>query len=428
MTRRRALLVAIAGLVAWTGFLALVLPGAAVDEGTHLRTVARILDGEWLPRKAGPTLPGYHWLVASVSAPWGASLGIARLCSLGAGVLTVVLLHLALVESGRGRSGWTIFRLAWLPFLLWPVARAYTDPLALCLVALALWSRGRGWVVLAAGSLLLGSFVRQTTVVWALFFAAWSALQPAPSPRLPGPRSQAAVFGAVPLLFAAALGWMGPSAPAESDAALARFGKLLMPTATEGDLSGVLGLNLGNYYNLSFAVLVLWAPALVPRLGEHLREGLVWARSHRLAALTGAGALLAIGACLAASYEVSHPWNRGFRGEKLAVLRQAPMALMDHYWSFRILGLVAFFAGAALAARTAWRQESRRLLGLVAIASLLSLAPHVLVESRYLIVPLVLWEFFADRPPEEEQRLAAWYLALTLAVSVAFAAGWTVLW
>ncbi len=358
------------------------------DEWVHHPQILRFAQGDFsVDRGLLTTIPGYHALIAVLVAATGAeSLGAARLFSGIVAIAAVVAFHTARRATGHDREPLATAQFAVLPVVFPFFFLAYTDvlSLALLLAACAATSRRRHVV---AGLLLLASLgVRQNNVVWIGFLAVLAA---AIEGHLPRPRSLAAAARVLAPYATGVIAFL---------AFWSVNGSISLSTAQASahpDLSAHAG-------NIVFTLAI--AGALLPL---QVAGGLVRA----VALLRCRPWLVLIPVVLAASFalgfSVDHPYN-----------------LIDPRWSYRNqllqaaqahVAIKAALVGLAVAAVCGLATVRLRppAAGWFMPFAALSLASAWLIETRYAIVPIVLWLVFRDRdaPAVEAVTFVYWLAA-----------------
>jgi hypothetical protein len=396
--------VALLATVIWLMVFAGSHPTPLVDEEVHQQAIEAIAAGAFTT-SALPMLPGYHWVIATASAPFGTSLDLSRTLTwaIGAAALGMVTW---LATHGRGPIRPAVALYAYLPILFPFTAMVYTDVLGVALViaAAALHSRDRH--APAAAVALAACLVRQSSAVWVGLLVGWSTWNAWRS-------AGGAAAGGAWQRWLRSVRLVAPSA-AWYVAAMACLGLAL--TDRGGLLSSPVALNrpafnIGNYYVLAFLVLLLWLPlwaADLPAAGR----GLVGAvRRWPARAVAAAIALTAVTLALVTTFENWHPWNQ-YR----AYLGNMPLIAMARYRVIRVAAVLMVYAAVWLVARR-WSSEPHRdeLVG-VAGATLVFLSFHSSVDVRYAIVPIALADMLMRHSQVEVRRLAAWYVAITVGV------------
>jgi len=146
----------------------------ADDEVVHYDQIARFARGDLSLNAALTTLPGYHALLGLIGYVTGVtSIPFMRFFSLLIGLATIRVFWLISREISRD-AGW----LRMLQFISFPLLfpfffLLYTDVLSLLLVLLTCLFTLRERFTLAAVMSLAGVLVRQTNIVWGLFFFAF---------------------------------------------------------------------------------------------------------------------------------------------------------------------------------------------------------------------------------------------------------------
>ena len=416
------LLAGILVLVLWLAGLAVWQPAGLVDETGHQLAVERIQNGQWERTSYLVMVPGYHALLALLSLPTGASLWTSRLLAFCMSVLALVLVDAA-ARGRAGGAGLAPLLAALLPFYLPYTALVYTDAGAVLFIAAALFFHMKRRHRLAAVAVLAACFMRQSSVIWGLFFAGWIVLDEwgGPPPVQGHVQARDAPVDGTPAPSVQLLPQVAGHLLVVVMVTLTLFfsGSLLSQSVPENRPRP----NLGNLYIMGWAGLILWAPLWLPLLPAGLGTlRRVWrlkpGRVLLAIALAAASVIL-----LVLTYANWHSWNQDPR-----FLRNFPLLLMASSVSARILGSLALVAG-LVAMAGIWRTlPGRRPLALLAFCTLLFLLPHALVEARYAIIPFLLADFVAGVERPRQTRLAVWYAVLSAVVATLFLHGTFVLW
>lgn len=378
---------ACASIGAFFALLCLWKPEPVADEVFHLTAVREIVAGRWPAPGYLSMLPSYH-LAASVPARWlGASLTLLRTFNLGLALLALLLIDR--VARRLDAPPASVLLVAWNPLLFPFWTLAYTESAVLLTLAAGVYFHLRRWRLAAVTALLAACFVRQSSLIWLLFVAAWDAadaISSDASRRRDGTRLVAVVLRETwPHMLAAAgfLGFIHSQGGFSLGAWQFASG---MP-------------NVAQYYLFALAIAVVWAPAWMAHVaGPH---GLEWRRSLRnplvLAALLGAVGILEM------SYANPHGWNGdpGYLRNRLLILMSESM--LARY-------LVAAIIAAALPIAVSWtlRQPRRAMLAATSAVALVYLAPHSLVDPRYYAAPMLFLTWFSRLTPSVLHMLTIW--------------------
>ncbi len=363
------------------------------DEVEHFAQIHLFLHGDWRLIESLTTIPGYHVVTAALLWLFGAdSLAAARLVNAAFGLLAIAGFH------ALRRNVWpSTETLATAQFVALPIVVpfffvVYTDVFALALLLWATFAtlKGRHWL----SALLLAALVcvRQNEVVWAGFLAMLAAW---PIWRRSGLHAwREIVAGGVPYLvpvagFLAFWAWNGSISLSNTQAAL------------HPDLS----LHAGNVY---FALVL--AGALLPL---HVLAGL-----REFAARVRAQPwLFAIAPLVVAGFwwgfHADNPYNTAFPDY---YLHNAFVRATQQYPVLRA-GL-AVLAAAAACGLAFTRLRPPGAAWIYPFAALF-LAASWLVESRYALIPFVLWLAFREQrsPRIEYVTLALWLVLAVLILS-----------
>lgn len=372
--------------------------------------------------------PGYHLLVAAMTAFAGPSLTACRSAST---ILTTASLLLAarIVSHLRidgpfsppaspaalrdreflpsDKSSPTacvgpILCIASNPFWLPFAALVYTENAALPLLLAALLFTLRRRPIVAAILLAASCFIRQSNAVWSLLFLvligidAWRRRELASCSTEPREQWAAAAHVALRrgwpflLLIVAVV-------------ALSAF----RPEALQSNIpENQPRLNRAQYYCFALSLILLAVPVGL----LHLRDFGQTLRTHLFKPLLPAAAIAAAGV-LEVAFVNPHPWN----GD-LNYLRNWPLVYMSLNSLLRFALSLLIVISVVAAAIWIRRQTRRAELLAVLASSLIYLAPHALVDPRYYIAPTLLFALFADFSPAERRLSLAWNVGLNAAV------------
>ena len=354
------------------------------DEVDHFAQIHLFLRGDWRVVGTLTTIPGYHLAVASLMWVFGAdSLAAARLVNSAFGLLAIAGFHALRRQVWPGTETLATAQLIVLPILAPLLFLIYTDAFAL---ALLLWAgfatlKQRHWLA----SILLAAMVcvRQNEVVWVGFLA---LLAVGPTWRQFGPRAWREIGArGLPYLlpvagFLAFWMWNGSISLSSGQAAL------------HPDLS----LHTGNLY---FALVL--AGALLPfHMLAGLRGFAVQLRAQPLVLVVP----VLVFAGFWWGFRADNPYNTVF---PRYYLHNAFVHAVETHSGWR--------AGmAALAAISVCGLASTRLrppgAAWIYPFAALFLAASWLVESRYVLVPFVLWLALREKRTQviENATFALW--------------------
>jgi alpha-1,2-glucosyltransferase len=317
------------------------------DEMHHLRQIERFCQGDWSADPKLTVVPGYHLLSALAGRLWGdCSLLPMRAVNLGFGLLSVLVFHAAASAAGVRQPLMRTLQYYFLPVLLPYHFLVYSDSISLLalLAAMALTLRGRYGAAGVVGALSI--LLRQTNVVWLLFFCVYALLEE-------GDARRAWPFVPGILIFVVFVVWNGGVAMGDQRA-------------------HQLGLHWGNV----FFLLLLFFPLFLPRC-----LALLWRHRERLGELPLAALLAAAFVLFLLVFGVAHPYNR-FEG----FLRNDLLLLVEEHPLLKA-GLFVPVAGALAAL---WFDRLQRgVFHVLYPLALLSLLPIQLIDQRYAFVPLV---------------------------------------
>jgi alpha-1,2-glucosyltransferase len=155
-------------------FFVLSFSSLYADEEVHYDQIARFARGDLSLNPALTTLPGYHALLGLIGYVTGVTnIPFMRFLSFLIGLATIGVFGLISRELYRDAGFLRVLQLAFLPILFPFFFLLYTDVLSLLFVLLAFFFILRERPTLAAVMSLAGVLVRQTNIVWLLFFFAF---------------------------------------------------------------------------------------------------------------------------------------------------------------------------------------------------------------------------------------------------------------
>jgi alpha-1,2-glucosyltransferase len=144
------------------------------DEEVHYDQIRRFACGDLSLNSWLTTLPGYHALLGLIGYVTGVTnIPFMRFLSFLIGLATIGVFGLINREISRNAEFLRILQFAFLPILFPFFFLLYTDVLSLLFVLLAFFCILRERTTLAAVMSLAGTLVRQTNIVWLLFFFAF---------------------------------------------------------------------------------------------------------------------------------------------------------------------------------------------------------------------------------------------------------------
>lgn len=411
--RSRIHLAWVALTCAWLATLILAVGGSLIgDEWVHWHQIQRFVRGdyrvfdEWLTN-----IPGYHWLLTAMLVPFGVESlawvrAITALMTLLCGV-SFFLIRRQLHPADAARA---TAQFLFLPSMFVYGYMAYTDVPALMFLLAAMLATLRERHLLSAVLLLCSMAIRQNNVLWVVFlalYAIWPLLQSMWQEGQAGWRDSArwcACFGALlqrlwpyalaVLCFCAYWVWNG---------------SIAYSTAQSMNAHPDVRLDIGNpIYLLAMSALLF--PLQISAGWKRLLEfGLRW-RGAWIWLLP-----LAVFALYALLFKVHHPFNFIVDGNNLRNLWLQRVATGGpEWWLFGALASWGF--GGLLFQRYSVAQG-----WLWLPFSLLFIAASWMIETRYTIVPFVM--FLLLRRPQsrwvESATLGYWaVLSLYLAGNV----------
>lgn len=370
-------------LAAWYVVLTAVHPTPIGDETYYLPSFAAAAAGDRQALAWHSVTPTYLQGLVYISRLTGGSIWALRAVMLVQGVLAVLVTHALLrsAHTGDTRADRRLWLLVLNPLLVSLWVLVYTDMAALLVLLLALAAQRRGSHAVAAGALVLACLVRQSNVVWFVFFAVAAWRQEDRARCVLRYVAGAAVAGAL-----MAVGIIR-----------------VLPNPINGPR-----FNPAQPYFLALTAALLYAPLWLaewPRLWSALRRQPL--RAGHVALLIGVVAVLTL------TYTNPHGWNAD-----LAFLRNRPLVALEHSIPLRIavsLGLVAAAAGYIAYLR---RSGAAGLLGCAWLIGLLHILPLYLVDPRYYIVLFVLLDLLMPYSRAALARQIAWYGAWAAGIAL----------
>lgn len=395
-SRRQAVWVAAAVLLAVAAAIAAVHDRPVVDEWSHFAQVKEFLRGNYKPLEALTMLPGYHATVAAAAKlAHDESLGFARLATLALGILAIP----AFAGIRRAVAPGEDPLVPTLQFVFFPLLfpfcfLVYTDVPSLALVLWTLRASLAGRDVAAGAIGIVALLFRQTNVVWIGFIALLRAIEICSLHASWRERGRAAIalwpYALNAVAFVGYWAWNG-------SIALSRFGETMHP-----DLS----LHTGNLYFMLFVGAVFLAPLHA-----------IWIR--RYASAASARPILwllpiAMLVLYAATFVIDHEAN--LFGTDYYLRNRILVYVNEHRWALVGLGIVAAIAACGFS-QVRWQ---RKWSGLLLPVSMVFVCFFWLIEQRYYLVPFAL--LFALRTTED-RRAEVLTLALWIPVALAFLYG-----
>jgi alpha-1,2-glucosyltransferase len=369
-------------LLLWGGIL-LFGDNKYADESDHIRQIHRFMKGNYQVLPNLTTVPGYHAVIAALAAPFGdPAPKQIRLISLALSLLSIGMFY-ALAKKLRVENPQTrTLQFVFLPisFLYFPLL--YTDIFSLLLILVAFSFVLSGRYALSAIVSLAAVAVRQNNIIWVAFFWAYAYVAEngfSFSPkkicdhvrRGAGYVAVAAVF----LLFV----WINGGV-AIGDQESHRF-----------------GFYMGNLYFFLAVVGVLFLPLSLASFRTMER-----ARLKKRVLLGVMVGMVAAGLFLLVPPEV-HEYNL-----KLKFLRNIVLSFAYHEYAWAYALAILF--GSMTLSLMRFGKESLSLFPFVVV----SLLPSLLVEQRYLIIPLVFILLFRKGAhPMGEYATVAYFLLLS---------------
>jgi hypothetical protein len=384
-------------VAAWFAMLAWRHPTEIADERGHWPAVLALSRGDWSAPRNIAMLPVFHLLAAGLVRIGGESLLIARGLSALATLVALLLIHdAARIRHGPTATAHTLLYLFSPVFFPYCVL-AYTEPLTLLALAAAIRWHVRRRPAAAAGAALGACLVRQSSLPWAAFFAAWDwadGFDAAETARDPRVRRIALLHRTWPYLLATA-----------GFAAFMGLASRWMVAPNEYNRAG---FNIAQFYLFGLVVTVVFAPLWLEHLWamwtSHLRPALGWPSVCAL--------LVAAVGVLEFAFRNPHPFNRNpyFLHDQVLTLLATSAAARYVLATLLVIAL-------PLLAHYLWSLPGRATTATVWFFAVLFLAPHWLVDHRYYAIPLLFIHFCTPYPPRQAKRLWRWNLLLTLAAA-----------
>lgn len=393
----RACYVAAAAVtLGWVWIYSTWQPGSLVDEGGHLGNILHFLEGKPGWPEAMPMLPGYHYMVISLRELWPGldPLYAARWTTALVTLVGFAAFALARERLTGRRAGRETLLLALLPLAQHFTGLAYTDMPALAFVLVAWWAQVSGRHAFAALVLVGAVALRQTNLVWAVFFVLWEWI------RDDAPRGAWLRRVAWLLVFLAA-----------AAGTILIAGRLTVGTQHGNEFK----FNIASLHFSAALLLVLGLPVWV----SHLREawGLwlgFWRRRRGLAALFAGAGLVAV-AVLALTFANPHIWNRElfWEGCSFTLLRNWPLVAIDGHPWLRVVSALNIVLMTLAVALVIVRQRQARALWLVLAIGAVPVVTNGLVEPRYLIPGAAFALGLLEIGRSDGRALALWWGVLS---------------
>ncbi len=353
--------IALVFLVLVIGFLAFADNGLRVDEQIHFDQIGRIATGSGGLNEGLTMLPGFHALVAGLTAPFGGPSEFgARLASLVLSAATVVAFYALARTLQPDTAGIRLLQFAFLPILFPQFYLIYTDVAAMLFVLLMMLASAVRKDRVAGVLGLAAIAVRQNAIVWVAFVFAWSYVRDYGLTVRPVSQVLARfqTFAMTAGLFALFVVING--------------GQIALGDAKAHPLGTLHLTNIFFALFLScFVFLPLWWGAR-GSIAVKVRAPSTWLWGVALLAVFWLG------------FENSHPYNQD-GGD--FYLRNAILI----WASASTTNTLLFFLPVALGALGLWATPLREPRWLVYGACVVVLLPEWLVEQRYYLMPMALF-------------------------------------
>lgn len=393
---RACYVVAVAVTLGWVWVYSTWQPGSLVDEGGHLGNILHFIAGKPGWPEAMPMLPGYHYMVISLRELWP---GLDPLYAARWTTALVTLVGFAAFALARQRltgrpAGRETLLLALLPLAHPFTGLAYTDMPALAFVFVAWWAQVSGRYAFAALVLVGAVALRQTNLVWAVFFVLWEWI------RDDVPRGT----------------WLRRVAWLLVFLAMAAGTILVVGRLTVGSQHGnAFKFNIASLHFSAALLLVLGLPVWL----AHARKtwGL-WAnlwRARRGLAAVFAGVGLTAVVVLTLTFANPHIWNRElfWEGCSFTLLRNWPLVAIDAHPWLRVISALNIVLMALAVALVISRQRRAKALWLVLAIGAVPVVTNGLVEPRYLISGAGFALCLLGIGRSDWRRLALWWGVLS---------------
>jgi alpha-1,2-glucosyltransferase len=383
--------VSIFSLSTWFIVLNLFHPSPIVDEYTHVRVVEALVNGRWEAIREVPMIPGYHVLVAGLGLLKVPALIAGRFLSYLSGLITVIFASLIIQSQADSKPRLNSALIPIIPFLFPFSALAYTDMLSVLFIVAALWARSAKKHYLPIVSLVMACLVRQTNIVWLVFFAVWTLAD----------EFDFEGFRFMFWLRRTSMYWLALFFLS----LFYEFGNFTTPNLENNQLK----VNFGNIILFSLGLFICLFPLWLGDFRRFIAEfARIYQKNKRLAVLFSV-IFLGLWILLISSYSNWHPWN--YDGW---FIHNLPLIWMDESQFIRkIIGLLVYLI---LGISTfLWiTQPQKRLLVVVSLVSTISLIPLGLAEIRYSIIPILLIIYFVPLSRKQVFGLGIWFTTLNV--------------
>ena len=384
----------------WCGLYVCFSREGLPDEPWHVGLMHRFAANPFAWPETMPHPPGYHWLVLAVTlgAP---TLTAARLVT---GTLACVALAAFAFAWRRVHGcvegvGAATFSVAVLPILQPYTAMAYTDVPALAFLLCAWWAQVAERRCVAAVLLAAAVLIRQTAIVWGVFFILWEGLQ----------AWRGGMRGSVLLSAVVRKSWWLLLLQLAIGGVIVIAGRF-----TPGSQpANALQPNIATLHFAAALIALLAAPLWVAGLRGAWADLCAGPRRSWLFAAVAVSAAAVFGW----SYTNGHIWNRDLwlPGTSYTLLRNWPLVTLERVpWLRLVSGLLIVMMTAATV-RLVAAEQFRAELGAVLLMGALLLASNNLVEPRYFITPAVFVLFFLQPQAKRARRLCLWFALLSAA-------------
>jgi alpha-1,2-glucosyltransferase len=353
------------------------------DESAHMHQLKMIIKGDYSIASDITTIPGYHAAVYSIAKtffrPKHMDMNQFRFISIGLSLISILAFYLLARKFKARNPSIKTLQFIFLPISFFYFPLLYTDIFSLLLVLFAFYfvlGKHHTWSALFS---LASIAVRQTNIVWAAFFWIYAYVQENGFSfsweKLKIHAEKTVGYLIVFLLFILFL-WFNKGI-AVGDQEMQR-----------------VGLHAGNLYFFLAMIGFLFFPVLVSSLVKFDRSKL-----KELAIASS------ISAAIALLFLILPPAIHGYN-LKMRFLRNIALSLAyaQYSWAYAL----AIFTGCI----TIYLMKFEKKLLLLFPFAALSLVPSLLVEQRYLIVPIVLMLLFRKELSRKTELILFFYFFL----------------
>lgn len=343
----------------WSGIIFFGSSTKYADEDDHSRQIFRFMKGNYAMLSSITTIPGYHVTVATIAKIIGSSRNSQhiRLITLGLSMVSIRIFYLLAKKIKEEDAFLKTLQYIFFPvsFIYFPLI--YTDIFSLLLVLAAFYSGISRKYSISAIFALFSLLVRQTNIVWVIFFLAYFYfLENDFSFSLQKMQAYGRkVLGYLGLIVLFVVFVLLNKGVAIGDRAMQQA-----------------GFYMGNVYFFMALVGFLFAPITV----YSILKGKLFSLKKRIVYGAGAGLFFAL------LFVFFQPALHGYN-LKTQFLRNIILALA--YGRYVWVYALAIMFGCLTLSLLELEKKSAMILLFI----LVSLVPSMLIEQRYSIVPLV---------------------------------------